>query len=63
MEAKELLSFLGMIGGAVMPLFNIPLIYRIAKRKSADDDTVLTILLAFCLRSEMGMILGAFAIW
>jgi len=37
LEAKELLSLLGMIGGAVMPLFNIPLIYRIAKRKSAAD--------------------------
>ena len=29
--------WLGIVGGAAMPLFNIPLMIRILKRRSADD--------------------------
>lgn len=37
MELKEAAMFAGMIAGIIMPLFNIPLIYKIWKRKSSSD--------------------------
>ncbi len=33
----EILQKIGLVAGIVMPLFNIPLIVRIIKRKSSED--------------------------
>lgn len=37
MDFVEAAKFAGMVAGIVMPLFNIPLIYKIRKRKSSSD--------------------------
>jgi uncharacterized protein with PQ loop repeat len=37
MDIMECAKFAGMIAGVIMPLFNIPLIYKIWKRKSSSD--------------------------
>lgn len=37
MDPVEAVKFAGMIAGITMPLFNIPLIYKIWKRKSSSD--------------------------
>lgn len=37
MEFADAAKFAGVIAGIVMPLFNIPLIYKIWKRKSSSD--------------------------
>ncbi|MFT5387569.1 MAG: hypothetical protein ACI9F2_000645 [Lysobacterales bacterium] len=34
---EVLVKYAGLIGGVLLPLFNIPLIVRIIKRKSSDD--------------------------
>lgn len=38
--SMELISKVGTIASFLLPLFNIPLILRIAKRKSSDDISV-----------------------
>jgi len=38
---EKILSHLGAIAGFILPLFNIPLILRIVKRKSADDISLI----------------------
>ena len=37
MEQSSLISSVGVVAAAVLPLFNIPLIIRIVKRKSSED--------------------------
>jgi len=37
MDPVEAVKLAGMIAGITMPLFNIPLIYKIWKRKSSSD--------------------------
>ena len=37
MEQQSLISSIGVVAAAVLPLFNIPLIIRIVKRKSSED--------------------------
>jgi len=37
MDLTEAVKLAGMIAGITMPLFNIPLIYKIWKRKSSSD--------------------------
>ena len=37
----KILIWIGMLAGVVLPLFNIPLIMRIIKRKSADDISLI----------------------
>lgn len=37
MDLTEAAKFAGMIAGIIMPLFNIPLVYKIWKRKSSSD--------------------------
>lgn len=37
MDFAEAAKYAGMIAGVVMPLFNIPLVYKIRKRKSSSD--------------------------
>lgn len=37
----ELIKILGAIAGAAMPLFNIPLIMKIHKRKSSKDISII----------------------
>ncbi len=34
---EDWIKWTGLIGGVAMPLFNIPLIYRIYRRKSSQD--------------------------
>lgn len=33
----EIIKLMGLLGAVVLPLFNIPLIYRVIQRKSSDD--------------------------
>ena len=33
----NLINVLGLVGGIMLPLFNVPLIYKIIKRKSSND--------------------------
>ena len=37
MEQQSFISSIGVVAAAVLPLFNIPLIIRIVKRKSSED--------------------------
>lgn len=37
MEKQSLINSIGVVAAAVLPLFNIPLIIRIVKRKSSGD--------------------------
>lgn len=37
MTVKEIFDTMGLLGALVLPLFNIPLIVNIVKRKSSDD--------------------------
>jgi hypothetical protein len=37
MNLESLPKILGILGSVLMPVFNIPLIYRIVMRKSSDD--------------------------
>jgi uncharacterized protein with PQ loop repeat len=40
----KLLIHIGAFAGAIMPLFNIPLIMRIIQRKSSDDISIIWLL-------------------
>ena len=37
MEQQSWINSIGVVAAAVLPLFNIPLIFRIVKRKSSED--------------------------
>lgn len=37
MEQQSLINSIGVVAAAVLPLFNIPLIIRIVKRRSSED--------------------------
>lgn len=37
MSAPELVEKIGLLAGVVLPLFNIPLILRLVRRKSSED--------------------------
>ena len=41
MNLASIFSFLGMVGGIVMPLFNVFLILRIVQRKSSSDISLI----------------------
>ena len=41
---EQLITTAGLIGGIVLPLFNIPLIMRIIKRKSSDDLSLIWVI-------------------
>ena len=38
--ANDLIEKMGMFAGTALPLFNIPLIIRLLKRKSSDDFSI-----------------------
>jgi hypothetical protein len=40
-KTDEIFRFLGLVGAAVMPFFNIPLMLRIFQRKSSADISLL----------------------
>ncbi|HOP30440.1 MAG TPA: hypothetical protein P5120_03060 [Spirochaetota bacterium] len=44
MNLTETAKFAGMVAGIVMPLFNIPLVYKIWKRKSSSDISLTWVL-------------------
>jgi uncharacterized protein with PQ loop repeat len=41
MEMKDLMQKISMLGGVVLPIWNIPLIVRIIKRKTSEDISLL----------------------
>ncbi len=41
---EQVISTLGLIGGIILPLFNIPLIYRMIQRKSSDDLSLIWVI-------------------
>jgi hypothetical protein len=44
LDSIPLPQLLGYVGGLMMPVFNIPLVYRVIKRKSSDDMSLAWVL-------------------